>query len=70
MMVSVGAAGVRSGVGTPGAEVAKRVDIHAVALHNGLTVDQLPDLDLSYTTPLGSPWDAVQLVAQAWLAAQ
>jgi hypothetical protein len=24
------------------------------------------DLDLSYTPPLGSPWDAVQAGAQAW----
>ncbi|WP_272944668.1 FAD-dependent oxidoreductase [Kribbella catacumbae] len=56
-------------VGTHGAEIAKRVDTYAVALHKGLTVDQLLDLDLSYTPPLGSPWDAVQLAAQAWLAA-
>jgi len=25
------------------------------------------DLDLSYTPPLGSPWDAVQMGAQAWV---
>ena len=25
------------------------------------------DLDLSYTPPLGSPWDAVQMAAQAWV---
>ncbi|WP_433007938.1 FAD-dependent oxidoreductase [Kribbella sp. CA-294648] len=56
-------------VGTHGAEIAKRVDTYAVALHQGLTVDQLLDLDLSYSPPLGSPWDAVQLAAQAWLAA-
>jgi hypothetical protein len=32
-----------------------------------MTVDGLSDLDLSYTPPLGSPWDAVQMGAQAWL---
>ena len=25
------------------------------------------DLDLSYTPPLGSPWDAIQMGAQAWV---
>lgn len=57
-------------VGIHGAEIAKRVDTYAVALQHGLTVDQLLDLDLAYTPPLGSPWDAVQLAAQAWLAAR
>ena len=32
----------------------------------GLTVDQVSDLDLAYTPPLGSPWDAVQTATQAW----
>lgn len=57
-------------VGTHGAEIAKRVDTYAVALQTGLTVEQLLDLDLSYTPPLGSPWDAIQLAAQHWLAAR
>jgi NADPH-dependent 2,4-dienoyl-CoA reductase/sulfur reductase-like enzyme len=48
------------------AEIAKRIDIAATAIHNGMTVDQVSDLDLSYTPPLGSPWDAVQIAAQAW----
>jgi NADPH-dependent 2,4-dienoyl-CoA reductase/sulfur reductase-like enzyme len=48
-------------------EVAKRIDIFATALFNDLTVDDLTDLDLSYTPPLGSPWDAVQMAAQAWI---
>ena len=26
----------------------------------------IADLDLSYTPPLGSPWDAVQVAAHAW----
>ncbi|HEY7274389.1 MAG TPA: FAD-dependent oxidoreductase [Trebonia sp.] len=48
------------------AEVAKRIDIAATAVHHGMTIDEVSDLDLSYTPPLGSPWDAVQLGAQAW----
>jgi len=49
------------------AEVAKRVDIAATAIFAGLTVDAVNDLDLSYTPPLGSPWDVVQGGAQAWV---
>ncbi len=48
------------------AEIAKRIDIAAAAIFHGMTVDEVSDLDLSYTPPLGSPWDAVQLGAQAW----
>jgi NADPH-dependent 2,4-dienoyl-CoA reductase/sulfur reductase-like enzyme len=48
------------------AQVAKRIDIFATALFHEMTVAQLNDLDLSYTPPLGSPWDAVQVAAQAW----
>ena len=49
------------------AEVAKRIDIAATAIFNEMTVDQMSDLDLSYTPPLGSPWDAVQAGAQTWV---
>jgi NADPH-dependent 2,4-dienoyl-CoA reductase/sulfur reductase-like enzyme len=49
------------------AEIAKRIDIAATAIFNAMTVDQVSDLDLSYTPPLGSPWDAVQAGAQAWM---
>jgi NADPH-dependent 2,4-dienoyl-CoA reductase/sulfur reductase-like enzyme len=48
------------------AEVAKRIDIYAAALFAGMTVAGVNDLDLSYTPPFGSPWDAVQIAAQAW----
>ncbi len=47
-------------------EVAKRIDIAAAAIFSGLSVDQVSDLDLSYTPPLGSPWDVVQGAAQQW----
>jgi NADPH-dependent 2,4-dienoyl-CoA reductase/sulfur reductase-like enzyme len=53
-------------LGHLGSEVAKRVDIAATAIHNVMTIDEISDLDLSYTPPLGSPWDTVQAGAQAW----
>ena len=53
-------------VGHQDAEVAKRIDIPADALFHHMSVDGLNELDLSYTPPFGSPWDAVQLAAQDW----
>jgi len=53
-------------LGRLGSEVAKRVDIAATAIHNAMTVAEISDLDLAYTPPLGSPWDAIQAGAQAW----
>ncbi len=55
-------------VGHLAAEVAKRIDIPATAIANSMTVEAISDLDLSYTPPLGSPWDAIQHGAQAWTA--
>ena len=49
------------------AEIAKRIDIAATAIFHHMTVDAVSDLDLSYTPPLGSPWEAVQMGAQAWV---
>jgi NADPH-dependent 2,4-dienoyl-CoA reductase/sulfur reductase-like enzyme len=48
------------------AEIAKRVDIAVATIFHGMTVDAVSDLDLSYTPPLGSPWDAIQIGAQTW----
>jgi NADPH-dependent 2,4-dienoyl-CoA reductase/sulfur reductase-like enzyme len=48
------------------AEIAKRIDIAATAIFHHMTVEEMTDLDLSYTPPLGSPWEAVQMGAQAW----
>lgn len=48
-------------------EVAKRIDIIATALFHGITAAGVNDLDLSYTPPLSSPWDPVQIAVQAWL---
>ena len=56
-------------VGEPETLVAKRIDTAAAALFAHLTVDQLNDLDLSYSPPLNSPWDPLQTAAQKWNAA-
>jgi NADPH-dependent 2,4-dienoyl-CoA reductase/sulfur reductase-like enzyme len=53
-------------LGPWGSEIAKRIDVIATALYAELNIDDLSDLDLSYTPPLGSPWDPVQMIAQAW----
>jgi hypothetical protein len=53
-------------VGQLGSEIAKRIDTPATAIFNEMTVDAISDLDLSYTPPLGSPWEALQHGAQAW----
>src|SRR6516162_7755451 len=55
--------------GHKNAEIAKRIDIAATAIFHGMAVDAVSDLDLSYTPPLGSPWEAVQMGAQAWTRA-
>ena len=47
-------------------EVSKRIDVFASAIFNRMRIDELNDLDLSYTPPLSSPWDPVQMSAQAW----
>jgi NADPH-dependent 2,4-dienoyl-CoA reductase/sulfur reductase-like enzyme len=50
-------------VGTEGA--AKRVDVVATALHAGLSVDDLADLDLSYAPPYAPVYDPVITAALA-----
>jgi NADPH-dependent 2,4-dienoyl-CoA reductase/sulfur reductase-like enzyme len=57
-------------VGHYHAEVAKRIDIFAAALFHNMTMEQLDDLDLSYTPPFSSPWDPIQMSAQAWVKSQ
>ncbi|MFC1420543.1 FAD-dependent oxidoreductase [Streptacidiphilus cavernicola] len=49
-------------VGREGA--AKRVDIGAVALTAGMTVDQVVSLDLGYAPPFSPVWDPVQVAAR------
>jgi NADPH-dependent 2,4-dienoyl-CoA reductase/sulfur reductase-like enzyme len=47
--------------------VHKRIDAAAAAIFAGLTIEGVNDLDLSYTPPLGSPWDVLQAACQTWL---
>ena len=47
-------------------EVSKRIDVFASAIYNRMRIDELNDLDLSYTPPLSSPWDPIQMSAQTW----
>ena len=54
-------------VGAPETLVAKRIDTAAAALFARISVDELNELDLSYSPPLNSPWDPLQSCAQAWL---
>jgi NADPH-dependent 2,4-dienoyl-CoA reductase/sulfur reductase-like enzyme len=56
-------------LGHRNSEVSKRLDIFAAALFHEMSVEALSDLDLSYTPPLSSPWDPVQMAAQAWTRA-
>lgn len=53
-------------LGAWGTEVSKRVDIFAAALFSELRIAEMESLDLSYTPPLSSPWDPVQMASQAW----
>lgn len=53
-------------VGHRSAEVSKRIDIFATALYHGMQVEELSHLDLSYTPPLSSPFDPVQMAAMQW----
>ncbi|ACU54772.1 pyridine nucleotide-disulphide oxidoreductase dimerization region [Acidimicrobium ferrooxidans DSM 10331] len=55
-------------VGALTSAVHKRIDTAAAALFAGLSVDELGDLDLSYTPPLGSPWDVLQVASQRWIS--
>lgn len=43
--------------------VAKRVDTIAAALHQGWTVDELAELDLSYAPPFAPVWDPILVAA-------
>lgn len=45
------------------AGVAQRIDVLATALYAGLTLDDLPRLDLAYAPPFNSVWDPLQAAA-------
>lgn len=52
-------------IGRGGAD--KRIDVLATALYMGLTIEELPRLDLSYAPPFNSVWDPLQVTATALL---
>lgn len=43
--------------------VSKRIDTIATALHAGMTIEQLADLDLSYAPPFSPVWDPILVAA-------
>jgi len=43
---------------------ARRIDVIAVALHAGMTADELIDLDLGYAPPYSPVWDPVAIAAR------
>lgn len=45
--------------------VAKRLDVFAVAIDQGMTTEELGFVDLSYAPPFATVWDAVQVAANA-----
>ncbi len=47
--------------------VSKCIDVFATALFHGMGVEDLNDLDLSYSPPFSNPWDPVQMGAQVWV---
>lgn len=53
-------------VGHRSSEVSKRIDIFAAALYHEMSMCDLCHLDLTYTPPLSSPWDPVQMAAMDW----
>ncbi len=53
-------------VGDWRAEVAKRIDVFATAIHAAMRIDEIESLDLSYTPPVSAPWDPIQAASHAW----
>ncbi len=47
-----------------GSGSAMRIDTVAAALHAGMTVHDVIDLDLAYAPPFSSVWDPVQVAAR------
>ena len=56
----------RSSAGT---SAAKRIDVLATAIWNGMTVDEVLRLDLSYAPPFAPVWDPVLIAARKALDA-
>lgn len=56
-------------LGNRKAEISKRIDIVAAALIQNAIVEDLNDMDLSYTPPFSGPWDPIQMASQTWVGA-
>lgn len=54
-------------VGDEGA--GSRIDVLATALHNGMTVEELSELDLAYVPPMAPVWDPLLVAANVALKA-
>ena len=53
-------------IGHVSSELSKRIDVFSTAIFCELRVEDLNDVDLSYTPPLSSPYDPIQISAQEW----
>lgn len=47
-------------VGNVSSQIGKRLDVLATAIQRQMTLNEILDLDLSYTPPISSPWDPIQ----------
>jgi hypothetical protein len=41
---------------------------YASSIFHAMTVDDVSKRDLSYTVPLGTRWDAIEVAAQNWVS--
>ena len=48
-------------------DVSKRIDVGAIAITSGMTVDELSQTDLGYTPPYSSLWDPILVASQRLL---
>jgi pyruvate/2-oxoglutarate dehydrogenase complex dihydrolipoamide dehydrogenase (E3) component len=46
-------------------DASKRIDVAATAITAGMRIDELSQLDLAYSPPYSSLWDALLIAAQA-----
>lgn len=64
LLAEAGAGRLIGGQVVGGKGSAKRIDVVAAAIWNGMTADELVDLDLSYAPPFSPVWDPVQTAAR------
>ena len=64
LLAEAGAGRLIGGQVVGGKGSAKRIDVVAAAIWNGMTADELVNLDLSYAPPFSPVWDPVQTAAR------